>query len=125
MNPVNSESSSAPRRSSSVSSLPEPLQDLIDKAEKERELYEDPWNRIPGPQDSKQVNQPKKSSKEQGNKRSILKKPHLPASLQRLVDKAEVEREVYEDPWSVRIPRALGWGKYSKNQETKKPVTKA
>ncbi|KIW32450.1 uncharacterized protein PV07_03996 [Cladophialophora immunda] len=124
MNPISSESSSAPRRSMSDSSLPAPLQDLVDKAEKERDLYEDPWSRIPGPQASKQVNQPEKPSKEQGSKRSILKKPRLPASLQRLIDKAEVDREVYEDSWS-RIPRALGWGKYSKKQDTKKPVTKA
>ena len=44
MNPINSQSSSAPRRSSSSSSLPAPLQDLLDKAEKERDLYEDPWS---------------------------------------------------------------------------------
>ncbi|OAP60328.1 hypothetical protein AYL99_05330 [Fonsecaea erecta] len=125
MNPVNSENSSGPRRSESISSLPAPLQDLVDEAEKERELYEDTWSRIPGPQASTQANQPKKPSKEQGAKRSFLKKPRLPTSLQRLVDKAEVEREVYEDSWSSRIPRALGWGKYSKKQAAKKPETKA
>ncbi|KIW85279.1 hypothetical protein Z517_00669 [Fonsecaea pedrosoi CBS 271.37] len=125
MNPVNSDNSSTHQRSSSSSSLPAPLQSLVDKAEKERDLYEDPWGPIPGPEPSKQVNQPKKSNQEQANRRSLLKKPRLPASLQRLVDKAELDRELYEDSWSSRIPRALGWGKYSKKQDTKKPVTKA
>ncbi|KAL2434944.1 hypothetical protein ABEF95_011565 [Exophiala dermatitidis] len=35
------------RRSSSSGSLPPPLQKLIDKAEKDEELYEDPWGKTP------------------------------------------------------------------------------
>ncbi|KIW95687.1 uncharacterized protein Z519_04272 [Cladophialophora bantiana CBS 173.52] len=104
MNPLSTENTSAHRRSSSSSSLPAPLQNLVDKAEKERDLYEDPWSRAPGPQTSEQVQpqQPKQSSKveQDNNKKSFLRKPRLPGSLQRLVDRAEVDREVYEDPWS-------------------------
>jgi hypothetical protein len=47
-----------------------------------------------------------------------IKKPHLPASLQHLVDKEEKEEGLYEDSWA-RIPRALGLGKSSKKTATK------
>ncbi|KAG9774606.1 hypothetical protein ABEF93_003359 [Exophiala dermatitidis] len=41
------ENTNGKRRSSSSGSLPPPLQKLIDKAEKDEELYEDPWGKTP------------------------------------------------------------------------------
>lgn len=111
-------SSTAARRSSTSStrSLPGPLQDLVDEAEKEREVYEDSWSRLSRP--LKIIIKPSKSNKrqEQAAKTkplAALKKPHLPATLQRLVDKEEKDIALYEDPWA-RIPRALGLGKSGK-----------
>ncbi|KIW66808.1 hypothetical protein PV04_06102 [Phialophora macrospora] len=121
---TNTETSStgAQRRlsTSSTSSLPVPLQNMVDEAEKEREVYEDSWSRIP--RGLRIIIRPSKAIKqhEQNAKKSSLtiKKPHLPASLQHLVDKEEKEEALFEDSWA-RIPRALGLGKSSKKSATK------
>jgi len=124
---TSSSSTGRERRSSSSSTtstlLSPPLQTLVDKAEKERLVYEDPWSRIPNA--FKVIIRP--SSSRLGRKQGVQKrevqhdtpvpettaaaagrKTHLllPTSLQRLVDKQETERNLYEDSWA-RIPRAL------------------
>ncbi|EHY60513.1 hypothetical protein HRR83_000271 [Exophiala dermatitidis] len=66
------ENTTGKRRSSSSGSLPPPLQKLIDKAEKDEELYEDPWGKAPALTD---VDKAETKRKETTTTTTATKKP--------------------------------------------------
>jgi len=106
-------------RSNSGSSLPFDLQKLVDLAEENRLIYEDPWtsrshcgsgsfvNKKEHEHEHEQPSERRRDSSSDSQRlRSASASSHpgsscLPPDLQRLVDLAEQNRVIYEDTWTT------------------------
>ena len=89
--------------------LPQDLQKLVNKEEQDRMIYEDPWERTCGPllrevfyrlSDVSCRRPLDKFDEQPPHHGTNLSSECLPPELQKMVDKEEADRLLYEDSWT-------------------------